>query len=123
MVHCSATRVGQDIGKKEITQMHLQRGFSTIGYNYVIRLDGTVEVGRSLTIDGAHCNSKGFSGVSYNIHFIGICYVGGWDENGKAADIRTPQQKKAMARLIKELCSKYQIVEVLGHRDTSSDLD
>ena len=123
VVHCSATRAGQDIGKQEITQMHLQRGFSTIGYNYVIRLDGTVEVGRSLTIDGAHCNSKGFSGVSYNIHFIGICYVGGWDENGKAADIRTPQQKKAMARLIKELCSKYQIVEVLGHRDTSSDLD
>mgnify|MGYP000824527742 CR=1 FL=1 len=49
IVHCSATKAGQDIGKKEITQMHLQRGFSTIGYNYVIRLDGTVEVGRSLT--------------------------------------------------------------------------
>ena len=40
VVHCSATRAGQDIGKKEITQMHLQRGFSTIGYNYVVRLDG-----------------------------------------------------------------------------------
>lgn len=60
VVHCSATKAGQDIGKKEITQMHLQRGFTTIGYNYVVRLDGTVEVGRSLTIDGAHCNSKGF---------------------------------------------------------------
>lgn len=77
VVHCSATRAGQDIGKKEITQMHLQRGFSTIGYNFVVRLDGTVEVGRSLQIDGAHCNSKGFSGVSYNKHSIGICYVGG----------------------------------------------
>ena len=52
VVHCSATKAGQDIGKKEITQMHLQRGFSTIGYNFIIRLDGTVEVGRSLTIDG-----------------------------------------------------------------------
>ncbi|MBD9353003.1 MAG: N-acetylmuramoyl-L-alanine amidase, partial [Phocaeicola plebeius] len=82
IVHCSATKAGLDIGKKEITQMHLQRGFSTIGYNYVIRLDGTVEVGRSLTIDGAHCNSKGFSGVSYNKHSIGICYIGGLDEHG-----------------------------------------
>ena len=65
VVHCSATKAGQDIGKKEITQMHLQRGFSTIGYNFIIRLDGTVEVGRSLTIDGAHCNSNAFfcSGV------------------------------------------------------------
>ncbi len=119
IIHCSATKAGQDIGKKEITQMHLQRGFSTIGYNYVIRLDGTVEVGRSLTIDGAHCNSKGFSGVSYNKHSIGICYIGGLDEHGKPADTRTPEQKKALAKLIKELCGKYQIVEVLGHRDTS----
>ena len=123
VVHCSATRAGLDIGKKEITQMHLQRGFSTIGYNYVIRLDGTVEVGRSLTIDGAHCNSKGFSGVSYNKHSIGICYIGGLDAHGKAADTRTPEQKKALAKLIKELCMKYQIVEVVGHRDTSPDLD
>ena len=72
IIHCSATRAGLDIGKKEINQMHVSRGFQCIGYNYVIRLDGTVEVGRSLTIDGAHCNSKGFSGVSYNIHSIGI---------------------------------------------------
>mgnify|MGYP002241228721 CR=1 FL=1 len=111
---CSATRAGLDIGKKEINQMHVSRGFQCIGYNYVIRLDGTVEVGRSLTIDGAHCNSKGFSGVSYNKHSIGICYVGGLDAHGKAADTRTPEQKKALAKLIKELCGKYQIVEVLG---------
>lgn len=123
VVHCSATKVRENIGKKEITQMHLQRGFSTIGYNFVIRLDGTVEVGRSLTIDGAHCNSKGFSGISYNKHSIGICYVGGLDEHGKPADTRTSEQKKALAKLIKELCGKYQIVEVLGHRDTSPDLD
>ncbi len=124
VVHCSATRAGQDIGKKEITQMHLQRGFSTIGYNYVVRLDGTVEVGRSLTIAGAHCNSKGFSGLSYNKHSIGICYVGGTDAHGKAADTRTPAQKKALRELIAKLIKQYPYIkEVLGHRDTSPDLD
>ena len=123
VIHCSATKAGLDIGKKEITQMHLQRGFSTIGYNFVVRLDGTVEVGRSLQIDGAHCNNKGFSGVSYNKHSIGICYVGGLDENDKPADTRTPAQKKALEKLIRKLCSEYRIVEVLGHRDTSPDLD
>ena len=45
--------------------------------------------------------------------------MGGLDAHGKAADTRTPEQKKALAKLIKELCGKYQIVEVLGHRDTS----
>ena len=125
VVHCSATRAGQDIGKKEIIQMHLQRGFSTIGYNYIIRLDGTIEVGRSLTIDGAHCNSKGFfSGVSYNKHSIGICYVGGLDANGKATDTRTSEQKKALRELIAKLIKQYPYIkEILGHRDTSPDLD
>ena len=75
IIHCSATRAGQDIGKKEINQMHVARGFKCIVYNYVIRLDSKVENGRSLTIDGAHCNSIGFSGVSYYNHSIGICYV------------------------------------------------
>ncbi len=124
VVHCSATKAGKDIGKKEITQMHLQRGFTTIGYNFVIRLDGTVEVGRSLTIDGAHCNSKGFSEVSYNKHSIGICYIGGLDAHGKAADTRTPEQKEALRELIAKLIKQYPgIKEVLGHRDTSPDLD
>lgn len=124
VVHCSATKAGQDIGKKEITQMHLQRGFSTIGYNYVVRLDGTVEVGRSLTIDGAHCNSKGFSGVSYNKHSIGICYVGGLDRNKKPADTRTPEQKRALRELISKLLREYpDIKEIIGHRDTSPDLN
>ena len=103
--------------------MHLQRGFNTIGYNYVIRLDGTVEIGRSLTIPGAHCNTKGTSGVSYNRHSIGICYVGGLDANGKAKDTRTEAQKEALRTLIARLIEKYPIKEVLGHRDTSPDLD
>lgn len=124
VVHCSATRAGQDIGRSEINRMHVERGFQCIGYNYVVRLDGTVEVGRSLTIDGAHCSSKGFSGVSYNKHSIGICYVGGLDANGKAADTRTDAQKRAMRELIMKLVRQYPgIKEILGHRDTSPDLD
>ena len=124
VVHCSATRAGQDIGKSEINRMHVARGFNCIGYNFVVRIDGTVETGRSLQIDGAHCNSKGFSGVSYNKHSIGICYVGGLDESGKAADTRTDAQKKALRELIARLVKEYpDIKEILGHRDTSPDLD
>lgn len=124
VVHCSATLAGQDIGKSEINQMHVARGFNCIGYNFVVRIDGTVETGRSLHIDGAHCNSKGFSGVSYNKHSIGICYVGGLDKSGKAADTRTDAQKKALRKLIAKLVKEYpDIKEILGHRDTSPDLD
>lgn len=123
IIHCSATRVGQDFSAKDIDRMHRERGFNQIGYNYIIRLDGTIEVGRPLTIDGAHCNTKGFSTVSYNKHSVGICYIGGLDLQERPADTRTDAQKKALRELVAKLCKEYDIVEVLGHRDTSPDLD
>lgn len=123
IIHCSATHAGQDLRAKDIDRMHRERGFNQIGYNFVIDLDGTVEAGRSTNIDGAHCNTKGFSGESYNKHSIGICYIGGLDKNGKAADTRTPEQKTALRKLITKLCKSYTIIELLGHRDTSPDLD
>lgn len=46
IIHCSATRTGQDLRAKDIDRMHKQRGFSQIGYNFVIDLDGMVENGR-----------------------------------------------------------------------------
>lgn len=45
IIHCSATRAGQDLRAKDIDQMHRARGFNQIGYNFVIDLDGTVETG------------------------------------------------------------------------------
>ncbi len=123
IIHCSATRAGQDLTAKDIDRMHRARGFNQIGYNYIIRIDGTIEIGRSLTVDGAHCNTKGFSESSYNKHGVGICYIGGLDANGKPADTRTIAQKAALRELVAKLCKEYEIIEVLGHRDTSPDLD
>ena len=121
ILHCSATREGQDVRASDIRKWHLERGFADIGYHYVIDLDGKVEVGRPLSMDGAHCNTKGLSGKPYNKHSVGICYVGGLDKNGNAKDTRTEAQKKAMRELIDSLMDKYPIIEVIGHRDASPD--
>ncbi len=121
VIHCSATRAGQVVRAADIDKWHKERGFAMIGYNYVIGLDGKVEVGRPLTRDGAHCNTAGTSGLSYNKHSIGICYVGGLDKNGKPADTRTPEQKLSLYNLVYKLMDKYPIVDVLGHRDASPD--
>lgn len=123
VIHCSATRAGQDVRAADIDKQHKERGFKMIGYNYVIDLDGTVEVGRPLTMDGAHCDKPGFSGTSYNKHSIGICYVGGLDKDGNAADTRTDAQKKSMHELVWNLFDKYPITEIIGHRDASPDLN
>ena len=40
IVHCSATKAGQDFTAADIDRWHRERGFNGIGYHYVIRLDG-----------------------------------------------------------------------------------
>ena len=121
VIHCTASRAGQDLRAADIDKQHKERGFACIGYNYVIDLDGTIEEGRKLDRDGAHCNTAGLSGKSYNKHSIGIVYVGGLDENGEPADTRTPEQKKALVDLVYRLMDEYPIKEVIGHRDASPD--
>lgn len=117
IIHCSATRAGMDVRASDIDKWHKERGFAMIGYNYVIDLDGTVENGRPLTMDGAHC-------AGWNDHSIGICYVGGLDAFGNAFDTRSVQQKKAMHELVQRLMMQYpSIIRVIGHRDTSPDLN
>ena len=123
IIHCSATRAGQNLKAKDIDRMHRARNFDMIGYHFVIDLDGTIEKGRPLSMIGAHCNTKGSSGMSYNKHSIGVCYIGGLNINGEPADTRTPAQKIALVELVSRLKKKFNIIEVLGHRDTSPDLN
>ncbi len=121
IIHCSATPAGVDVRARDIDRWHREQGSAMIGYHFVIDLDGTVERGRPLTMNGAHCKDAGLSGRSYNKHSIGICYVGGLDANGNAADTRTVAQRMALSNLVLDLLYKYPIVDVLGHRDASPD--
>lgn len=111
VVHCSATPEGRNHTAKDIDAWHRQRGFEGIGYNYVIRLDGTVEEGRDVNKIPSHV--KG-----YNKESIGICYIGGIDKNTlQPKDTRTPAQKEALKKLLIELKKMYPQAEILGHRD------
>lgn len=116
IIHCSATKAGQDFTAADIDRWHRERGFNGIGYHYVIRLDGKLEKGRDVSLTGAHC--KG-----WNERSIGICYIGGLDENGRPADTRTNAQKRVLYQMIMDLQREYNILQVLGHRDTSPDLN
>ena len=103
IVHCSATPEGKDYSVDTIRQWHLQRGFSDIGYHYVIYRDGSINKGRDVNISGAHC-------TNHNSKSIGICYVGGLDSSGKKPkDTRTNAQKKSLVKLVKQLMSMYNL--------------
>lgn len=110
ILHCSATKEGQNFKAKDIDAWHKQRGFKGIGYHYVIDLDGTVETGHPEDEIGAHC-------LNHNARSIGICYIGGLDTTGKAKDTRTPQQKAALVKLVVDLKLKYPNATVHGHNE------
>lgn len=66
IVHCSATKAGQDFTAADIDRWHRERGFNGIGYHYVIRLDGRLEKGRKL-ICLEHIAKVGMSEVSGSV--------------------------------------------------------
>ena len=99
--HCSATIEGQNISAATIKRWHVKdRGWSDIGYHYVIGLDGKIEAGRPVNKQGAHCKGE-------NKTSIGICYIGGLSKNKRAKDTRTEAQKNALIKLIKTLKNIY----------------
>lgn len=122
-IHTSANRKGRYLTASELRKFHTDpepvgKGWSDIGYHFVIRTDGAVEEGRPLTRQGA--GVKGHN--KDNVH---ICLVGGLDSNGKPAFTYSDAQMNALYGLIMDLSGKYQIPlpEVCGHRDYSPDLN
>jgi N-acetyl-anhydromuramyl-L-alanine amidase AmpD len=123
-VHCTATPEGQDTTVAQLRAEHIKnRGFSDIGYHYVVYRDGSVHVGRDVDYSGAHV--KG-----HNPHSIGIVYVGGVENVAgvpysdlNAKDTRTVPQKNSLELLLRKLRLLYPHAKILGHRDASPDLN
>jgi N-acetylmuramoyl-L-alanine amidase len=113
IIHCADTPANMDVGVAEIRQWHVLpppkgRGWSDIGYHYVVRRNATVEKGRDDTAMGAHASG-------HNADTIGICIVG-----GKGGFNFTFPQLVATAELIDKLREKYGPLKVIGHRDVDS---
>lgn len=119
IVHCAATRPewgeGQtaDWKRDQIDAWHRERGWTGIGYHYVIDRDGTVVAGRPIAKVGAHV--KGHNAAS-----IGICLIGGHGSGAADAflDHYTLKQDAALRALIDDLKARIpSIAKVTGHND------
>lgn len=95
VLHCSATESTQDIDASVIRKWHMAKGWKDIGYHYVIRLDGSLEMGRPLDVVGSHVQG-------HNATTIGIVYVGGLVK-GKPADTMTMRQHHTFLQLVEAL--------------------
>lgn len=103
IVHHSA---GGDVSAATIHGWHLNQKWMGIGYQFVIRADGTVERGRAEWSIGSH------SGPGANGDSIGICLTGNF-ETGRP----TEAQIASLAELVRYLRSKYGDLSVIGHKD------
>ena len=117
IIHCSATKPSMDIGADEIKDWHVKgNGWSDIGYHYVIKRDGTLELGRDIKLNGAH--TKG-----HNTGTIGICIVGGIDDTGEPKSNYTPNQWQTLENLLTTLVFEDYMISgfyIKGHNQFSS---
>lgn len=90
----------------QLHQMHLNQGWSGIGYHFYIRQDGSIHRGRPENTIGAHAKGA-------NADSIGICHEG----NYEVEETMPEAQKQASIWLLEQLHTKYGNISVVGHRD------
>ncbi len=113
VIHCSATPPTMDIGVKEIRSWHVnERKWKDIGYHFVVRRDGEVELGRPLEMQGAHARG-------HNKTSVGVCWVGGVDKDMNPENNMTREQEAELWCTVQNLMLIYGIekAQVVGHRD------
>lgn len=106
-IHCSDTPDGKRVTVDEIRKWHLARGWSDIGYHFVVYPDGTIASGRPADKQGAHVEGE-------NAGNLGVCL------NGRSK--YTAEQFDALRVLLERLCDQYEIGtnEIYGHCEFES---
>src|SRR5574341_241084 len=119
IVHCADTPNGKPFTARDIDGWHRERGFertaaaraaqrpdlSSIGYHFVIRVDGTLEEGRGMEEVGAHAEG-------HNQRSIGVCLIG--------RDRFTRAQWDQLGALVEILQGLYPGLQVIGHREVNT---
>lgn len=111
-LHCTATPEGRPNTAEEVTQWDIER-FGQPSYHYVICLDGSVH--QTLREDQRGCHT-----ALHNTGNLGISYVGGtacMNAGGQPKDTRTPEQKAAQEKVIRDILTRHPHVKIRGHRD------
>ena len=103
VIHCADTPDDRDVDMATIKKWHVEeRGWSDIGYHFVIRRNGLVEAGRDIKLSGAH--AKAVNGTS-----VGVCLVGKKDFDQRQFD--------ALRDTVQMLLKLYPDSKVIGHCD------
>jgi N-acetylmuramoyl-L-alanine amidase len=126
ILHCTATTLDKVLTVKEVRRWHVQgRGWSDIGYHFLIHQDGTIERGRHIDKVGAHTWGNNYGS-------IGVAYCGGVVKKSKTVldkekgkdksrytpkDTMTKEQEKAFRNLFGMLEVFFGELKLSGHNN------
>lgn len=125
VIHCTATRQGREVSSDEIRRWHTSpksrggRGWKQVGYADMIHLNGGVEnlvpYNEDPKVDPWEVTNgaAGYNSTSRHVVYVGGLAIDGFTEK----DTRTPAQKKALERYVRNFLRQHPGAEVVGHRD------
>ena len=106
IIHCADTPNGKIFHASDIGRWHKERGWSKIGYHWVIGIDGFVEAGRHPDEIGAHAEG-------HNRDSLGICLIG--------STKFTQAQWDSLAVLVTRLSEEYPEARIIGHYQVATN--
>lgn len=127
VIHCTATPEGREVSSADIRRWHTSpvseggRGWKQVGYTDLFHLNGGVE---RLVDNNEDANvdpweitngAKGYNSVSRH-----VVYAGGCDAKMQPKDTRTPDQRRAMAKYVKDFHRRFPGVRIIGHNEVAA---
>ena len=128
VIHCTATPEGREVSAADIRHWHCDpvnkggRGWKQVGYTDMVHLDGKVERlvknNEDAQVDPWEI-TNGAQG--YNSTSRHVVYVGGVAADGRTPkDTRTPSQKQALEKYVKDFHRRFPGVEIVGHNQLAA---
>lgn len=122
VVHWTETFKNQNLTAEDIHEWHIGKGYTGIGYHYIITRDGKLQRGRPLNLIGDHASE-----FNHNRYSIGIAFVGGFN---CATGTKNPQRflsaesfTTAQHNTFEMFCEAFYTVipagQAWGHNDVS----
>lgn len=109
VIHHTGNPTDDDLSAEQLHRSHLNLGWAGVGYHFIVRKDGSIELGRPVECVGAH--AEGFNYCSIGVRVCG---------NFNLAE-PTEAQLNALPMLLADICEAYGLIAsdsiVMGHRD------
>jgi len=110
VLHGANTAPSKKYGADHLRGLHMRQGLLDIGYHYVIRMDGIIDLGRPSFSVGNHTET-------HNEDSIGVAFIGGIDKDYNPEDNFSSLQIRVCKGLVATLIQMHPEAEIVSHNE------